>query len=317
MAGKSKKSSSPDISLIVPIYNEEGNIKTFFDTVLPVLESLEQSWEVICIDDGSTDQSRKYLLAFRAKEKRIKLVSFARNFGKEIALTAGLDVSKGKAVIPIDVDLQDPPELIPEMIRYWKEGHKVVLAVRHDRGKEGWFRRLLSKSFYAFFNRVSSLHLVPNAGDYRLMDRQVVAVINQMRERTRLMKGVFVWPGFKPYCLYFDRHSRSAGKSHFSLRGLWRLAWDGIISFSTLPLVLWIYLGGFVSLASLLYAVVIVTKTLVFGVDVPGYASLMVVVLLLGGMQLLSLGFIGLYVHKIFKETKQRPLYVIEESHGL
>lgn len=318
MAGKSLKRKSPElVSLVVPVFNESEGLGRFFERAIPVLEKLDIAWEIICVNDGSVDDSLAELLLRHKQEKRIKVVSLSRNFGKEIALSAGLDFAKGDAVIPIDADLQDPPELIADMLESWRRGSKVVLAVRKKRAREGVFRRLLSKGFYRLFNAVSSVKMTPDAGDFRLLDRRVVDVVKSMPERTRMMKGLFAWPGFESEIIYFEREERSVGESRFGLRGLWRLAWDGLVSFSTLPLVLWIYLGGFVSLCAVGYAVFIAVRTLVFGVDVPGYASLMTAVLFLGGMQLLSLGIIGLYLHKIFKETKQRPLYVVADSYGV
>ncbi len=305
------------LSLVVPVYNEVAVLSTFFERTIAVLNTLPYCWEIICVDDGSKDETLRALLEQHKKDERVKVVALSRNFGKEVALSAGLDLSKGDAVIPIDADLQDPPELIPEMIEHWKRGKKMVLAVRKRRATEGLVRRFLSKAFYRVFNAVSSVNMTPDAGDFRLIDRRIVNVVKSMPERTRMMKGLFAWPGFDTHHLYFERKERVAGESHFSLFKLWQLAWDGLVSFSTLPLVLWIYLGGFVSLFAVGYAAFIAVRTLVFGVDVPGYASLMTAVLFLGGMQLLSLGVMGLYLNKIFKETKHRPLYVIAESYGV
>lgn len=313
---KSKKSDSAVISIVVPVYNEAGNLPAFFGRITPVLESLKLPWEIICVDDGSKDESLDLLRKVHKKDKRIKLIAFSRNFGKEIALTAGLDAAKGAAIIPIDADLQDPPELIPDMVSHWQKGEKVVLAVRKKRAREGLIRKALSKAFYHLFAKISSVELVPDAGDFRLLDRQVVDIVKSMHERTRFMKGLFAWSGYKPKILYFERENRTGGESHFSLFKLWRLAWDGIVSFSTFPLVLWIYLGSFISLSAFIYAVFITVRTWVLGVDVPGYASLMTVMLFLGGIQLMSLGVIGMYLNKVFKETKQRPLYVIMEKLG-
>lgn len=315
--GTSKRQSSVLISLIVPVFNEREVLKPFFDRTIPVLEGLNHQWEIICINDGSVDGSLDALKTFHKQDKRIKIISLSRNFGKEVALSAGLDAAKGDAVIPIDADLQDPPELIPELINHWQQGKRVVLAVRKKRGKEGFVRKVLSRGFYRLFNAVSSVKMTPDAGDFRLLDRRVVDVVKSMHERTRMMKGLFAWPGFESHIVYFDREERICGKSQFNFASLWKLAWDGLVSFSTLPLVLWIYMGGFVSLCAVGYAGFIAVRTLIFGVDVPGYASLMTAVLFLGGMQLLSLGIIGLYLHKIFKETKQRPLYVIADSYGV
>lgn len=305
-----------EISVVVPMHNEEKNLEAFFARLIPVLEKVTPQWEVVCVDDGSTDATYTKVYGYYQLDQRIKVISFPRNFGKELAVTAGLDMATGKAVIPMDADLQDPPELIEEMVTWWKKGHKVVLAVRKSRNKDNWFKRLSAKWFYHFVNVIATVNIPKDAGDFRLLDREVVDVICLFRERTRFMKGIFSWPGFTPKVIYFDRGPRYKGAPQQSFLKLFHLAWDGIVSFSSFPLVMWIYVGGAVSLIAFIYACIIIGKTLVFGVDLPGYASLMVTVLFLGGMQLISLGIIGQYLSKVFRETKQRPLYVISKRHG-
>lgn len=314
---KSSASSTPTLSIIVPMHNEEQSMDAFFETLLPILKSLKITWEIIAINDGSCDNTYAMLNAYHKKEARIKALHLSRNFGKEAAMTAGLAHATGKAVIPIDADLQDPPDMIPQMIVQWKEGYKVVLATRKSRGLEHWTKRLIVKGFYKTIGKLSSVKIPENTGDFRLMDRVVVDVINQMPERTRFMKGIFAWPGFSTTTLYFDRHDRIKGSSKWSYLKLWQHAIDGIASFTTAPLKIWTYIGSIISLLSFAYALMIIIKTLILGIDVPGYASIMTAVLFMGGIQLISIGVLGEYIARIFKETKQRPLYVVAEKTGL
>jgi len=310
-------SYSPLLSLIVPMYNEANGVSAFMQAVIPVLNGITSEWEMICIDDGSRDDTAKLVTAFHAENPRIKLVRFSRNFGKEAALTAGLYHASGQAVIPIDADLQDPPELIPELVAKWREGFKVVLATRRFRKGDSWFKRQTALLFYRIIRRLSRVKIPKNTGDFRLMDRVVVEAIKQMPERTRFMKGILCWVGFSTVQVFYDRPERAVGDSKFNFFSLWRLALDGVFSFSSVPLQIWTYVGAIISSASFIYAMYLIIRTLLYGADVPGYASIMVAVLFMGGIQLVSLGVIGEYIGRIYRETKQRPLYLVEGTLGL
>lgn len=300
------------ISIVAPFYNEEENIEAFFSTVIPILEKAGDGFEIVCVNDGSKDNTLNLLYSWRDRHPEVVVINLARNFGKEIALTAGLDHSTGDVVIPIDSDLQDPPELIPEMIAKWREGYDVVYATRTLRDTDSWLKKRSAELYYRLFNLVTDTKIPFNAGDYRLMDRRVVDSIGQMRERSRFMKGVFAWVGYKQASVEFARPERFAGQESQSFRRLWRLAVDGIIAFSTIPLRVWSYVGFVIASLSFIYGLVILSKTLFYGVETPGYASTMVVILFLGGVQLLSLGILGEYVGRIFEEVKKRPLYIVD-----
>lgn len=308
--------SRPLLSIIIPMYNEQAGLEALFSRLVPLLDETG-GWEAICVDDGSTDNTFEMLREFHRRDPRIKIVRLSRNFGKEPALTAGIEHSSGQAIIPLDSDLQDPPELIREMVEEWKKGNKVVLATRRSRPGDSWLKALLAGWFYRGINAMSTVPIPANTGDFRLMDRRVVEEVRRMPERSRFMKGLFAWVGFSGTVIYYDRPQRHAGASRWSFWKLWKLALDGIFAFSTLPLRVWMYLGAAISLVSFLYACFLIIRTLLFGVDMPGYTSLMVVILFLGGIQLISLGIIGEYIGRIYRETKQRPLYVVEERVGL
>ncbi|MDB2414432.1 glycosyltransferase family 2 protein [Rickettsiales bacterium] len=304
------------LSIIAPIYNEAENLEAFFDNVIEKLKATNLDWEIICINDSSTDNSLELLHTFRKKNSKIKIISFSRNFGKEAALTAGLKYANGDAAIPIDTDLQDPPDIIIELVKKWQEGFKVVNAKRKSRNQESWLKRSSADCFYKFISGIASVKIPSNVGDFRLIDRKVIDVINKMPERTRFMKGIFAWPGFDSATIEYERPQRHKGNSSWNYWKLWQFALDGIISFSTLPLKIWTYIGTIISAIALIYASILVARTLVFGIDVPGYASIMTAVLFIGGIQLIGLGVIGEYVGRIYKETKHRPIYVIEEQVG-
>ncbi len=307
---------SVELSLIVPLFNEEESIAIFLENVRPIIRRLNLNTEVIFIDDGSTDRTYEVVCAEACLDASIKLVRFSRNFGKEAALTAGLDLSIGSAVIPMDADLQDPPELIEEFIRLWREGFDVVIGQRTKRDSDGSVKRATSGWFYRIFNAVSEQRIEPNAGDFRLMSRRVVDATLKLRERNRFMKGMFAWAGFRAVSVPYSRPARAAGQTKFNYWKLWNFALDGITSFSTAPLKIWTYIGMAVAVFALIYMLVIFIQTLVFGNNVPGYASLMVVVLLLGAVQLLSLGIIGEYLGRLYVEAKQRPIYLVSEMIG-
>ncbi len=305
-----------DISIVVPCYNEELNLDYLFKEIESVLSTLKMTYEIICINDGSTDHTLNCLIEHHHRNPRIKIVNLSRNFGKEIALSAGIDYTTGAAVIPIDADLQDPPELIHQLVAKWREGYDVVNATRRSRQGESWLKRFSANAFYQTIGKMSRVPIPHNTGDFRLLDRRAVEAIKKMPERTRFMKGLFAWVGFKQTSILFDRKPRYQGKTKWNYWKLWNFALDGIFSFSFLPLKIWSYIGLLISFLSFLYATILVIRTIVYGIDVPGYASLMVGILFLGGIQLLILGLIGEYIGRIYEEVKGRPLYFVRDAHG-
>lgn len=311
-----QRSSPVDISVVVPCFNEEVTLDAFFARISAVLDTLNLSYEIICINDGSSDHTLDKLLAYRESDPRIKIINFSRNFGKELALTAGLHHASGKVVIPIDSDLQDPPELIPLLLDKWREGYEVVYATRLRRHGEPLFKRLTANLFYRVINIFSDTPIPKNTGDFRLLDRKVVEVLNRLPERTRFMKGLFAWVGFKQTTVAFDREPRYAGQTKMKFWKLWNFALDGITLFSTSALRIWTYIGFAISCLSFMYALFLIIRVFVLGKDVPGYASLMVSLLFLGGLILISLGIIGEYLGRIYEEVKNRPLYVISDTYG-
>jgi glycosyltransferase involved in cell wall biosynthesis len=302
----------PLISLIVPVFNEEDAVLPFVEATEPILKSTGCPYEFVFIDDGSRDATVARLRALRMTRPEIKLIALSRNFGKEAAVTAGLDYAKGDVVIPMDVDLQDPPELIPDFLKHWRDGYLVVYAARADRGSDSLPKRMTAAGFYKIFNKISNMPIPYDAGDYRLLDRRVVEDIKKLKESNRFLKGIMAWPGFKTIGVPYRRPERKHGKTRFNYWKLWNFALDGLTSFTTLPLRMWTYIGWGLASLSIIFAGWIVLRTLIHGVDVPGYASLMVVVLFLGGMQLMSLGIIGEYVGRLYMESKHRPIYVID-----
>ena len=269
------------------------------------------------MDDGSTDSTLSELIELTKKDTRFHILEFSRNFGKEAALSAGIDFANGDAVIPIDADLQDPPELIIKMVQLWKDGAEVVLAKRVDRSTDSFMKRKTASLFYKLHNKLSTSMRIPeNVGDFRLMDRVVVDALKQLPERQRFMKGLFAWVGFKSVTVEYSRSSRSAGETKFSGWRLWNFALEGITSFSLVPLKIWTYLGLFGAFLAFLYASFIIVRTLIFGIVLPGYASLLVVVLFFGSLQLISIGILGEYIGRIYFETKNRPLYIVRKRYG-
>jgi polyisoprenyl-phosphate glycosyltransferase len=311
----------PILSIIVPVKDEEDAIAPFVARVGAVLDALDdpaaEAWEILFVDDGSSDNTLAAIVAANQADPRIRAISFSRNFGKEPALSAGLDFARGAAVIPIDVDLQDPPEVIGDMIKAWRAGHEVVYGVRRNRASDSLPKRLTADLYYRAHNRLSHDKIPEHAGDFRLLDRKVVDVIKAMPERNRFMKGLFAWSGFKQTAVEYDRVERSVGTTKFRYWKLWTLALDGITSASTAPLRIWSYVGVIVALLSFLYALYIIIRTIITGVDAPGYASLMTAVLFFGGLQLISLGVLGEYVGRILVETKQRPIYIVRQEIGM
>jgi len=307
---------TPVLSLVAPAYNEAKNLVAFVAAVTSVLEKLGEPWEIVFVDDGSKDDTLGMLLAARANDARIKVVSLARNFGKDVALTAGLHHARGRAVIPIDCDLQHPPELIPEMVAKWRAGADMVIGVRSKRTEEGFLRRTASRWYYGLMRRMNDVAIPPNAGDFRLIDRKIVDVINAMPERSRFMKGIFAWPGFKTEPIEFQANQRAGGATTWSIFKLWRFALDGLFSFSTAPLKIWTYIGGAAAFGAFVYLVITLVQKLFFGIKLEGYASLLIVMLGLNGLLLLSNGIQGEYIARIFDEVKGRPLFVVGKKWG-
>jgi glycosyltransferase involved in cell wall biosynthesis len=306
----------PELSVVVPVLNESENIRPLLQRLMPVLDVNARSFEIIFVDDGSTDDTVEVLRALHLADHRITAILFSRNFGKEIAIAAGLDHAAGRAAIIMDADLQHPPETVAEFIAKWREGYKNVFAQRRDRYADSPLRRALTQWFYHLFDVFGETNLPPGAGDFRLLDRQAIEAIARMRERARFSKGLYAWIGFKSIGVPYDVAERAAGTSKFSYRKLARFALDGLMSFSTIPLRVWTYIGFAISFLSLSLTIYFLLRTLIYGVDVPGFASLIVSVTFLSGIQLLSLGVLGEYVGRIFAEVKRRPLYLVAERIG-
>lgn len=306
-----------DLSVVIPMHNEEGNVHQLFARLLPVLIELNVSYEVVCVNDGSKDGTLDLLEGHHLRNEAVKVIDLSRNFGKEIALTAGIDHCVGRAVIPIDADLQDPPEIIPLLVEKWREGYQVVNATRKSRAGEGFVKRGTASAFYSILNGLTEITLPTNTGDFRLLDRVAVDSLNRLRERDRFMKGLFAWVGFRQATVFFDRDARHVGVTKWNYWRLWNFALSGITSFSSLPLKVWSYLGVLVSMLAFAYAIFLFARVMVNGIDVPGYASLMVVTLFLGGVQLITLGIIGEYLSRIFIEVKNRPLYIVHRTFGI
>ncbi len=311
---ESRRDVRPLVSLIVPVLNEEESIGLFLERVEATL-GRDVSLEYVFVNDGSVDGTLRCLLEAGRPGRLLRIVSLSRNFGKEAALTAGIDHAQGDVLVPIDVDLQDPPEVILKFIARWQEGYDVVFGLRMSRAADGALKRWSAGLFYRLFNRFSSTRIPPNAGDFRLFDKRVAAVLRHLPERNRFMKGLFAWAGFKTACVPYERPARAAGTTKWNYWRLWNFALDGIVGFSTLPLRTWSYVGAVTSLLAFLYAAFIVARTLLHGADVPGYASLVTIVLFLGGLQLLSVGVMGEYIGRLITEVKGRPIYVVDRVH--
>ncbi len=305
------------VSIIIPCHNESGNIETLYARVCAVMDEAGEPWEMICVNDGSGDDTLLQLIALHHQDRRVRVIDLSRNFGKEAALTAGLDAAQGEAAIPLDADLQDPPELIPELLARWREGFDVVNAVRLSREGESWLKRASAHVFYRIINRMSDVEIPQDTGDFRLLSRPVLDALQALPERRRFMKGLFAWVGFRSTNVYYHRAPRHTGKTTWNYWRLWNLAVEGITSFSQVPLQLAAYLGFVVSLLAFLYAVWLVISTLVYGNPVKGYPSMMVTLLFLGGVQLMALGVIGEYLGRIYEESKQRPVYLVRQAWGM
>ncbi|RZT41352.1 glycosyltransferase family 2 protein [Cupriavidus agavae] len=304
------------VSIVVPFYNEGQGADAFYAAITPVFDRVPDcDFEVVCVDDGSRDDTLQRLIGLVERDKRFRTIELSRNFGKEAALTAGIDAARGDAVIPIDADLQDPPMLIPELIAEWQRGSEVVLARRADRTSDSFIKRKSAEFFYRSHNHLSTIKIPENVGDFRLMDRVAVDALKALPEQQRFMKGLFAWIGFRTSVVDYTRHQRAVGDTKFSGWKLWNLALEGITSFSTAPLKLWTYVGLAGAMLTLLYGAYIVFRTIVHGVDVPGYASLLVAVLFLGSVQLIGIGVLGEYVGRIYMESKRRPSYIVRKRH--
>jgi glycosyltransferase involved in cell wall biosynthesis len=304
--------TAPVLSVVVPVYNEEVVLDEFLRRLAPVMDGLSTPWELIYIDDGSRDRTLEVMLRQRGAGAPIGIVALSRNFGKEIALTAGLDHARGEAVVVIDADLQDPPEVIPELVAAWREGYEMVFAQRRRREGETWLKRTTASLFYRLMQRSGRVTLPRDTGDFRLMSRQVVQAVTSLREHHRFMKGIFAWVGFRSVAVLYDRAPRFAGNTKWNYWKLWNLAIEGITSFTVLPLKVATYLGLAVALVAFAYMAFIIGRTILYGNPVAGYPSLLAIILFLSGVQLVSLGVIGEYLGRVFNESKGRPLYLVE-----
>jgi glycosyltransferase involved in cell wall biosynthesis len=310
--------SAPVLSVIIPVLNEEKGLDKLLSRLLPVLKTAVATFEVIIIDDGSSDGTLALVKARNAADPRIKALSLSRNFGKEIAVAAGLRHAAGEAVIIMDSDLQHPPEVIPQLIEGWRGGYDIVYGKRTDRKADGPVRRLLARTFYRTFRTLSGTKLHDDAGDFRLLSRRTVAALNRLGERARFNKGLYAWVGFKTLGINFEVPDRDdKTPSRWRPRQLWHFALDGLLSFTTIPLRIWSYLGVVISMLALVAMLYILINTLIYGNPVRGYPTLIVSILFFGGVQLISLGVIGEYLGRVYEEVKARPLYIIGETVGI
>jgi glycosyltransferase involved in cell wall biosynthesis len=305
----------PDISLLIPVFNEAEALPLLLKELYKVIDKTALLWEIIFINDGSTDQTLSVLKHVSETDQRIITVELSRNFGKEAALTAGLDVCQGRAAIPFDADLQDPPDLLPQLISKWQEGYEVVNAVRRSRREDDRTKRYSAYVFYRVIGLLSAVNLPADTGDFRLLSRPVIDALRAMPERRRFMKGMFAWVGFRSTEVFYDRRARVAGKTNWNYFKLFNFAIEGITSFSSTPLRLAMYLGLAVAFLSMIYAGIVIAKTIVWGESVAGYPSLMVALLFLGAMQLVCIGIVGEYLGRVYEESKRRPIYIIKSIH--
>jgi len=307
------------LSIVVPVYCEESVISEFYTRLKKVLDDLgnNAAYDIIFVDDGSTDRSPELLRSLSKQDKSVTIISFSRNFGHQIAITAGIDHAKGDAVVVIDADLQDPPELIPEMLKKWRDGYKVVYAVRNKRKGDPLLKKVFAKAFYRILNMISDIEIPIDTGDYRLMDRVVVEMLKEMREENRYVRGLSAWVGFPQTGIYFDRDPRYAGEVKYTLAKSMKVALSGITSFSEKPLNFSSYAGFIITAFSFVYAVyLLISKTIRPDLVIQGWTTTIIVILFFGGVQLISIGIIGQYIAKIYREVKRRPLYVIKEKIG-
>ena len=312
-----------ELSIIVPCYNESEVVEKFFSAMVGnngILNNLGLNCELVFINDGSKDNTLELLKAQKEiysnkSNLDIKIVNLSRNFGKEAAMSAGFSVASGEAIVPMDADLQDPPELIAKFVELWRQGYDVVLAKRNDRQEDSFAKRFSSSLFYKLNNKISDVKLPDNVGDFRLFTRKVLNAINSLPENQRFMKGIFAWVGFNSITIEYKRPQRIAGSSKFNGWKLWNFALQGITGFGTLPLRIWTYIGFIVSFLAFIYASFLILRTLIMGIDLPGYASLVVIILFLGGLQLIGIGILGEYVGRIYMESKRRPPFIIDEIY--
>ena len=312
-----------ELSIIVPCYNESEVVENFFSAMVGnngILNNLGLNCELVFINDGSKDNTLELLKAQKEiysnkSNLDIKIVNLSRNFGKEAAMSAGFSVASGEAIVPMDADLQDPPELIAKFVELWRQGYDVVLAKRNDRQEDSFAKRFSSSLFYKLNNKISDVKLPDNVGDFRLFARKVLNAINSLPENQRFMKGIFAWVGFRSITIEYEEQERIAGSSKFNGWKLWNFALQGITGFGTLPLRIWTYIGFIVSFFAFIYASFLILRTLIMGIDLPGYASLVVIILFLGGLQLIGVGILGEYVGRIYMESKRRPPFIIDEIY--
>ena len=312
-----------ELSIIVPCYNESEVVENFFSAMVGnngILNNLGLNCELVFINDGSKDNTLELLKAQKEiysnkSNLDIKIVNLSRNFGKEAAMSAGFSVASGEAIVPMDADLQDPPELIAKFVELWRQGYDVVLAKRNDRQEDSFAKRFSSSLFYKLNNKISDVKLADNVGDFRLFTRKVLNAINSLPENQRFMKGIFAWVGFRSITIEYEEQERIAGSSKFNGWKLWNFALQGITGFGTLPLRIWTYIGFIVSFLAFIYASFLILRTLIMGIDLPGYASLVVIILFLGGLQLIGIGILGEYVGRIYMESKRRPPFIIDEIY--
>lgn len=304
----------PTYTIIAPIYNEIDNLPVLYRRIREVMEKTGESWEFVMVDDGSTDGSVDHIRQLAEKDDRVRPVIFARNFGHQIAVTAGLDYSRGEAVVIIDADLQDPPEVILDLIQKWKEGYEVVYAVRETREGESWFKLATAAAFYRFIQRITEISIPLDTGDFRLLDRQVVSVLNQMREQHRFLRGMSVWVGFKQTGVAYEREERHAGETKYPLRKMVKLASDAVTGFSIFPLQLAMYAGFGATGLGILALLTTIVLRLAGSRALYGQALTLILILFLGGVQLIFLGVLGEYIGRIYDEAKGRPLYIVREA---
>ncbi len=305
------------LTVVVPVLDEEGGLQRLFDALAPALEETGMSWSILFVDDGSTDGTLSAIRALRGKDARVTAVALSRNFGKEIAIAAGLRYAQGDAIVLMDADLQHPPQVIPGFVARWREGYDVVLGQRRDSKALGLARRFWSRSFHVLFRTIARTEMTPGAADFVLLDRKAVDALNRLGERTRFTKGLYGWIGYHSTTVPFECVVRASGKSRWGFVRLMQFALDGLVSFSNVPLKIWSYMGLVVSFLALAYSLVFFVRTLLYGADVPGFPSLIVSVMFFAGVQLISLGVIGEYLARIYEEVKARPLFLVAEEIGV
>ena len=305
---------TPSLSIVVPVYNEQEVLPEFHRRVTAVLDRLGMPAEIVYVNDGSRDGSMELLTGLHRADPRVAVIDLSRNFGKEVAMSAGLDHTRGDAVIIIDSDLQDPPELIPDMVRTWQDGYDVVLMRRRTRANESWLKKATARAFYRTIGRMGTVTIPEDVGDFRLLSARAVAALRRFPERSRFMKGLFAWIGFPTREIEYDRDGRQAGETKWNYWRLWNFALEGITSFSVIPLKVASYVGFIVALLAFLRGSIFIVKTMIYGDPVAGFPTLVVLILFLGGLQLMALGIIGEYLARMFNEVKQRPLYFVQRS---